>query len=137
MLNCALIEDLGLWNRVLEGQASLLRSVAQGGRIGLIPKQELEAAEQKMVVWEIESGKATAGHRPFRGFRDTEVDVIFVADQEALGRLRQDSSLPEFRTLIRHGNIIFYVMKRRDELFAKGYEDLLEALGIPFMGGCH
>ena len=67
------------------------------------------------------------------------MDLLIVVDDEALESLHsqaQDNTFSKMREQIRNGNILFYVMKTKDELLDLGYEELIEVLGIPFLGAC-
>lgn len=39
--------------------------------------------------------------------------------------------------MIRLGRINLFLLGTRDDLLALGFEDFLEALGVPFLGTCH
>ncbi|HNH35640.1 MAG TPA: hypothetical protein PK375_06980, partial [Rhodocyclaceae bacterium] len=67
------------------------------------------------------------------------VDMVLAADDEALAGLRaaEDARLFEvLRAGIRSGRIVCYMLRRRCDLEAKGYDEMLEALGFAFMGAC-
>jgi hypothetical protein len=76
---------------------------------------------------------------PYRGFQDAKVDLLFVADAEALDRLRYnigDDTLSLMKRQIRAGNIMFFVMRTKYELQDAGYEEFLDTLGLAFLGAC-
>lgn len=93
-----------------------------------------------MQVWEVKEEQMIAYMQPFTGFSHVDVDLLFVVEAVALREIYQrlkNGALTEFKKLIRQGEILFYVMKSRDELDAMGYEELIERFGIPWLGTCH
>jgi hypothetical protein len=76
---------------------------------------------------------------PYRGFQEAKVDLLFVAETEALDRLRADigeETLPLMKRQIRAGSIMFFVMRNKYELQDAGYEEFLDSLGLAFLGAC-
>ena len=110
-----------------------------GASLGILPKKEFNSPSGTMLTWNRQDSKMAAAYQPFTGFRDASVDLLFVADDEALESLHSkamDNPFDEMREQIRNGNILFYVMKTKTELLDLGYEELIEVLGIPFLGAC-
>ncbi len=80
-----------------------------------------------------------AGIVPYRGFQEAKVDLLFVAEAEALDKLRADigdATLPLMKRQIRAGGIMFFVMRTKYELQDAGYEEFLDSLGLAFLGAC-
>ncbi len=127
------------WQPTIDSNADLFSDLDDGARIGIARRADVNQQGALMVVWEAVDGVLTPKERPFSGYRDAEVDVLLVADDEALETLacRLDGdALPALKQLVRRGNVVCYVLKRRCALIAAGYEDVLDSIGVPFMGAC-
>lgn len=125
------------WQDSLDRQQEVFSGIFEDARIGILPKPQIESEDGKVLVWEVQSGKMSAGYRPFTGFRNAEVDMLFVADEQGLVSLYENGGeFKHMKNLIREGSILFYVFKTKNELLDLGYEDFLDALGLAFMGGC-
>ena len=75
----------------------------------------------------------------FAGMATVKVDLLLVADAEALAAARADlagNALTTIKKAIRRGNIMFFVFKNKAQLQDAGYEDFLESLGLAFLGAC-
>ncbi len=135
----AILPPPSAWQPTIDSNADLFSDLDDGARIGIARRVDVNQPGALMVVWEAADGILTARERPFSGYRDAEVDVLLVADDEALdslsGQLAADA-LPAVKQLVRRGNIVCYVLKRRCALIAAGYEDVLDTIGVPFMGAC-
>ncbi len=117
----------------------IFTNMLPGASLGILPKKEFNSPSGTMLTWNRQDSKMAAAYQPFTGFRDASVDLLFVADDEALESLHSkamDNPFDEMREQIRNGNILFYVMKTKTELLDLGYEELIEVLGIPFLGAC-
>ena len=94
-----------------------------------------------MLAWEIhtETSGMQACFKGYTGFEDTRVDLLFVAEDEALHAMRealQGEAMTIIKRLIRKGSIMFYVMKNKYQLQDAGYEEFLDSLGLAFLGAC-
>jgi hypothetical protein len=80
--------------------------------------------------------RAEAG--TYRGLADVGVDVLFLADAGALEAVlaREEHPLGEMKRQLRASRIQFFVFRTKQELRDLGYEDFVEALGLPFLGAC-
>ena len=93
----------------------------------------------EMLRWEVTADGMRAGIVPYRGFQEAKVDLLFVAEAEALDKLRADigdATLPLMKRQIRAGGIMFFVMRTKYELQDAGYEEFLDSLGLAFLGAC-
>ncbi|OPX86042.1 hypothetical protein [Pelotomaculum sp. PtaB.Bin117] len=93
-----------------------------------------------MQIWEVRDSKITVIAQSFPGFRSVDADLLFVIEALALKNIYKklkNNAWAEFKKLLRQGEILFYIMKNRDELDAMGYEELIDRLGIPWLGTCH
>ncbi len=133
------LSDLDTWQAALDSQQAVFAAMLPGASIGIIPKRDLQAPGGKMLVWEAQQGRIVAEERGFSGIRSVGVDLLFVADDEAIEALRTlkgSGALEEMKEFIRQGNILFYVLKTKDDLTDLGFEEFLEALGLAFAGPC-
>jgi hypothetical protein len=97
------------------------------------------AAEVDMLAWEVQGGGMQAAIERFAGMATVKVDLLLVADAEALAAARADlagNALTTIKKAIRRGNIMFFVFKNKAQLQDAGYEDFLESLGLAFLGAC-
>jgi hypothetical protein len=91
------------------------------------------------MVWEVREDGMYATLRPYTGFQDARVDLLFVAEDGALAAMHaalDGDTLSIIRRQIRKGGIMFYVMRTKYELQDAGYEDFLDTLGLAFLGAC-
>lgn len=127
------------WQAMLDRRQEIFADMLPGASLGILPKKELESPIGTMLTWVRQADKMEVAYQSFTGFQNTSVDLLIVADDEALESLHsqaQDNTFNEMREQISNGNILLYVMKIKDELLDLGYEDLIEVLGIPFLGAC-
>jgi len=93
----------------------------------------------RMLAWERQNEGMRASIEDFGGIKDSRVDLLFVAEDEALTNTRESLSgetLNVIKRLIRKGGIMFYVMKNKYQLQEAGYEEFLDSLGLAFLGAC-
>lgn len=144
--------ELEDWQAMLDRHEELFTEMVPGASIAIVPKEGsgiqpgkhvagLMAAEGagEMLRWEVTTGGMRAEMVPYRGFQDAKVDLLFVADGEALDKLRDnigDDTLSLMKRQIRAGNIMFFVMRTKYELQDAGYEEFLDTLGLAFLGAC-
>jgi hypothetical protein len=140
------------WQAMLDRHEELFIDMVPGSSVAIVPKEGsgiqpgkhvagLMAAEGagEMLRWEVTTGGMRAEMMPYRGFQDAKVDLLFVADDEALEKLRGnigDDTLSLMKRQIRAGNIMFFVMRTKYELQDAGYEEFLDTLGLAFLGAC-
>ena len=144
--------ELEDWQAMLDRHIELFAEMTPGASVAIVPKvgsgiqpgkhvAGLMAAEGagEMLRWEVVPGGMRAERAPYRGFQEAKVDLLFVADDEALAKLRGaigDETLSLMKRQIRSGNIMFFVMRTKYELQDAGYEEFLDTLGLAFLGAC-
>lgn len=143
--------DMALWQAMLDRQRELFVEMDAGSRLGfvsreasgILPGKHHEGlrvvTEVPMMAWEIENGGMSARIERFAGLSTTRVDVLLVADREAMDTLRTElggDMLKTIKRLIRRGNIMFFLFRNKAQLQDAGYEDFLESLGLAFLGAC-
>ena len=143
--------NVAAWQEMLERYRELFLEMKQGSRIGfvsreasgILPGKHLEgvqvAKEVSMLAWQLEESGMSARIERFAGMASTQVDLLLVADEEAmetmLGKL--DGDVPRaMKRLIRRGRIMFFCFKNKAQLQDAGYEDFLDSLGLAFLGAC-
>ena len=135
-----LLSEVTTWQKILDMQDDVFRGIMPGSKIGLMVKEQFGSEGSRMMVWEIQPGSVQVQDDVFRGFRNSGVDLLFVAEEDALLELYQEQTQEAFSifsNMIREGRILFYYLVTHDEIVANGYEEFLEKVGVPFMGGCH
>ena len=143
--------ELPLWQSMLDRHRELFLDMVQGSRIGfvsreasgILPGKRLEgvqvATEVPMLAWQLENGAMSARIERFAGMASTKVDLLLVADEEALATMLSELSgdtLTVIKRLIRRGRMMFFVFKNKAQLQDAGYEDFLDSLGLAFLGAC-
>ncbi len=80
-----------------------------------------------------------AGLRPFTGYKDCGVDILFVAEESGLAAIHHAlavQALGEMKAALRRSELFLFVLKPRDQLIDDGWDDFLETLGLAFLGAC-
>ncbi len=143
--------EIAPWQSMLDRYRELFVEMQAGSRIGfvsreasgILPGKRLEgvqvATEVSMLAWQLEDGGMSARIERFAGMASTKVDLLLVADEEALatmlGELEGDTPTV-IKRLIRRGRMMFFVFKNKAQLQDAGYEDFLDSLGLAFLGAC-
>lgn len=143
--------ELASWQSMLDRYRELFVEMQQGSRIGfvsreasgILPGKRLEgvqvANEVSMLAWQLEDGGMSARIEPFAGMASTRVDLLLVADAEAVATMLEQlngDAPTAIKRLIRRGRMMFFVFKNKDQLQDAGYEDFLDSLGLAFLGAC-
>ncbi len=144
--------ELADWQAMLDRHAELFSDMTPGSSVAIVPKEGsgiqpgkhvagLMAADGagEMLRWEVVPDGMRAERVPYRGFQEAKVDLLFVADNDAMEKLRGnigDDTLSLMKRQIRAGNIMFFVMRTKYELQDAGYEEFLDTLGLAFLGAC-
>ncbi|MCX7168453.1 MAG: hypothetical protein NTV11_19580, partial [Rhodocyclales bacterium] len=88
--------EIAPWQRMLDRYRELFVEMQQGSRIGfvsreasgILPGKRLEgvqvATEVSMLAWQLESDGMSARIERFAGMSATKVDLLLVADEEAM-----------------------------------------------------
>ena len=140
------------WQAMLDRHAELFSEMNPGSRVGFISRSASGMSPGKhvaglvaasgggeMLCWERQGAGMQSRLEPYLGFDTARVDLLFVAEDEALAAVRaalQDDTLSIIKRLIRKGGIMFYVMKNKYQLQEAGYEEFLDSLGLAFLGAC-
>lgn len=143
--------DLVAWQDMLNRYHELFLEMEHGSRIGfvsreasgILPGKHREgvqtAKEVSMLAWQQEDSGMAARIERFAGMASTQVDLLLVADEEAVTTMREqmDGDVPSaIKRLIRRGRIMFFCFKNKSQLQDAGYEDFLDSLGLAFLGAC-
>jgi hypothetical protein len=73
----------------------------------------------------------------FSGLAQLASDLLLIAEDGALdAALAHARPLSELKRLLRRNQVLFMVLRTRDELRDRGWTEFLEALGLPFLGTC-
>ena len=143
--------DMSQWQSMLDRQRELFVEMDSGSRLGfvsreasgILPGKHREGVqvvtEVPMMAWEVENGAMSARIERFAGLSATRVDILLVADREAMETMLAElggDMLKTIKRLIRRGNIMFFLFKNKTQLQDAGYEDFLESLGLAFIGAC-
>ncbi|MCK9382636.1 MAG: hypothetical protein M0P95_16420 [Sulfuritalea sp.] len=143
--------EIASWQSMLDRHRELFLDMVQGSRIGfvsreasgILPGKHLDgvkvASEVPMLAWQLENGGMSARIERFAGMSSTKVDLLLVADEEALETMRSElggDTLTVIKRLIRRGRMMFFVFKNKAQLQDAGYEDFLDSLGLAFLGAC-
>jgi hypothetical protein len=110
-----------------------------GARVGFLRRDDADVMQGTLLVWEMDEPGMRAGLKPFDSYVTAGVDIIFVPESQALEQLHAappGGALGAIKSQVREGAIIFFSLRRGRELRALGYEPLLDALGLAFLGAC-
>ncbi|MCK0513141.1 hypothetical protein [Aromatoleum buckelii] len=134
-MNGAALPDQLAWRAAAANRVELFQALDPGSRIGLIAR----SAPAQMLVWEAGASGTDVQLAPFPGYGNSGVDILLTANDEAMPEIVEATEGPLFEVLragIRSGAVVCYILRRRCDLEARGYDELLEALGFAFMGAC-
>ena len=133
------LADLDRWSAEFAAADEVFHALQPGARLGFLPRPDADAMAGTLLVWEATRSEMRALLQPFESYVGTGVDIIFVPEEAALRRLHgaePGAMLATIRALVRQGAVIFFALRRGRELRALGYEPLLDALGLAFLGAC-
>lgn len=144
--------ELLAWQAMLDRHAELFSEMNPGSRVGFVARADsgmrpgkhvagaiASSGSGQMLAWERQGDGMRACIEIFGGIKDARVDLLFVAEEEALAATRESlagETLNVVKRLIRKGGIMFYVMKDKYQLQDAGYEEFLDSLGLAFLGAC-
>jgi hypothetical protein len=129
------LPDAAAWRSAAARHDELFAALDPGARIGLVARE----APASMLLWEAGDAGIEVRNAPFPGFSASGADVLLAADADALAQIRAAADAQLFTVLragIRSGAVVCYVLRRRCDLEARGFDELLDALGFAFMGAC-
>jgi hypothetical protein len=139
------------WQPILDAYPEYFANVDPRLRMGFIPRAAADAqgdaapvvsrrsAPLPMLVWQADGRTMVASQATFEGLDGLDADLLFVASDgalEAVLRFPHDVAFCEMKRRIRSGDIQLFVLRSREALRERGYEDFLEHLGLPFLGAC-
>lgn len=135
-----ILADIPAWETMLARHATTFAALQPGCSLGLVPKADTENRRGRMLVWNRSGGECmNAEVRPFTGFKECGVDILFAAEDQGLAAIHgalADRPLKEMKAALRRGELFLFVMKSRDELIDAGWDEFLETLGLAFLGAC-
>lgn len=127
------------WQGMLDRCGPSFSSLRSGSRIGIARRSELARDDAAIVVWEARRGRLYAAREPFRGYGDRSLDVMLVGDDEAVHDVAENlgsDGLLALKEQVRRGGFVCFVMRAQCDLVEAGYEDVLQSMGVVFMGAC-
>lgn len=144
------LADVAAWQRLIDGYAPLFEPLAEGAAVGLVPRFFAGADGTRrsaampsiptlpMLEWRKRNGRMVAQPSAYGGLDGLGVDLLFLANDGALEAVlaRDEHPLGEMKRQLRAARIQFFVFRTKRELADLGYEDFVEALGLPFLGAC-
>jgi hypothetical protein len=146
----AALDDLTAWQRLVDGYAPLFEPLEVAASIGLVSRFFSDADGTRrsaampatpalpMLEWRKCGGGMLVRPGTYRGLEALGVDLLFLAGDGALEAVlaRGEHPLGEMKRQLRAARIQFFVFRTKRELRDLGYEDFVEALGLPFLGAC-
>ena len=125
------------WSAAADCHGELFATLDPGARIGLVARE----APATMLLWEIGDAGIEVRNAPRQlpGIFRERRRILLAADAQALATIRAATGKQLFEVLragIRSGAVVCYVLRPRCDLEARGFEELLDALGFAFMGAC-
>lgn len=131
------------WQEVLEGSAELFAEVVPGASVAIVPGspprsnigQVVDPAP--MLLWRREGEGMRVGEGQYRGLKTLASDILLLPENGALeAALAHRYPMSELKRQLRTGRVLCMVLRERNELRARGWADLFDALGLPFLGTC-
>jgi len=133
--------DIPSWQAVLDTNRDVFTDMSAGASVGLVDDDGLNAPPCPMLVWTWapDQDRMVAVPARFKGFAEAGVDLLLVARNGAFEDLQRDldvDALERLGEMVTAGAFVFYVFRTRNELQERGHEELLEILGLGFLGAC-
>jgi len=144
------LEDLAAWQALLDGYAPLFEPLVRGASLGLAPRFLVDGNGARraaampstpplpMLEWRKRDAGMRAQAGAYRGLAGLDVDLLFLAADGALEAVLACAEHPlgEMKRQLRAARIQLFVLRTKRELAERGWEDFVEALGLPFLGAC-
>jgi hypothetical protein len=137
------------WQDVLDAHAELFEPVAVEASVALVPRWTIDAGGRRranvmprtnpvpMQLWQRAPQAMCVRDGVFSGLAQLASDLLLIAEDGALdAALAHARPLSELKRLLRRNQVLFMVLRTRDELRDRGWTEFLEALGLPFLGTC-
>ena len=137
------------WQPVLDAHVGLFEPLVAGASVALVPRWRIDAQGQRranvmpktdpvpMRLWLREPQAMRVRESIFTGLASLASDVLLIAEDGALeAALAHERPFSELKRLLRRNQVLFMVLRTRDELRERGWIEFLEALGLPFLGTC-
>jgi hypothetical protein len=137
------------WQPVLDAHVGLFEPLVINASVALVPRWRVDAQGERranvmpktdplpMQLWLREPQAMRVRDGIFTGLASLASDVLLVTEDGALeAALAHERPLSELKRLLRRNQVLFMVLRTRDELRERGWTEFLEALGLPFLGTC-
>ena len=131
------------WQEVLDGSAELFAEVVPGASVAIVPGSPPRSnigqvvAPAPMQLWLRAAEGMQVGAGEYRGLKTLASDILLLSGNGALETaLAHRHPMSELKRQLRTGRVLCMVLRGRDELRARGWADLFDALGLPFLGTC-
>ncbi|MCD6682294.1 MAG: hypothetical protein LT102_16890 [Burkholderiaceae bacterium] len=131
--------DSSGWQALLARERHLFEPMIEGASVGFVARESADHGSGEMLVWRRTGDEVVVERRPFEGFANCPVALLFVAEAGALEAVHErlhDNALGALKLQLRSGATLLYVMVPKRQLLDDGYEDFVEALGLAFLGAC-
>jgi hypothetical protein len=143
--------DVAGWQAILDRYRDLFGEADANMRMALVARHRVGAdgvprsvvqricEPVPMLAWRHDGQGIEVASSVFRGLDTLAADLLFVGNEgafEAVLAHSGDHPLGEMKRRIASGAIQLFVLRSRNDLRELGYEDFLEALGLPFLGAC-
>jgi hypothetical protein len=131
------------WQEVLDLSPELFAEVVPWASVALVqgspPRSNIGQVVDPapMQLWLREAEGMKVGEGEYRGLKTLASDILLLPENGALETaLAHSYPMSELKRQLRSGRVLCMVMRERNELRARGWADLLDALGLPFLGTC-
>ncbi len=126
------------WENLVRQPGNPFTTAKVGCRVAFMAKEDIaEPTGAEMILWERQEDGIVVGKQVFQGFRGSDADLMLVADAEVLIDVCEEPSSDPIRKLrlgIREGTVLCYFLRTKRELIMMGYEEFVDALGLPLAG---
>jgi hypothetical protein len=131
------------WQEVLEADAEVFAEVVPGASVAVVtgspPRSKIGQVVDPapMQLWRREGAGMSVAEGQYRGLKTLASDILLLPEEGALeAALAHRHPMSELKRQLRAGRVLCMVLRGRDELRARGWADLFDALGLPFLGTC-
>lgn len=131
------------WQEVLEANAELFAEVVPGASVAVVAGSPARSNIGQVVDpapmqhWRREAEGMRVGEGQYGGLQSLAADILLLPEDGALeAALAHRHPMSELKRQLRAGRVLCMVLRGRNELRARGWADLFDALGLPFLGTC-